>query len=212
MVLYNFDIQSLTGEVFQSASGITNSRTYIGYVTSPSAFRPVMLQVRRGAKVKLIIPSYLAFGKNGNGNIPSNEVIISNLNIYSEATQADLDDTRIKAFLTANSITATKHSSGVYYQVLTTGTGTDVIDEHSSLEVKYSGRLLDGTQFDSNDSFTTTLSSVIKGWGEVLPLFKKGSKVRIFIPSELGYGSSGSGSIPVNSVLDFTIEILNVTN
>lgn len=212
LVFYNFDIQSLTGTVYQSASAISNNSTYVGYVTSPAAFRPIMLKVKRGAKVKIIIPSYLAFGKNGNGNIPSNEVIISNLTIFSEATQADIDDNRIRTFLTANNITATKHTSGVYYEVLTPGTGSDVIDEHSKLVVKYSGRLLNGTQFDSSDSFSTSLSTVIPGWGEVIPLFKAGAKVRIFIPSGLGYGASGSGAIPINSVLDFTIDITSVTN
>lgn len=212
LVLYNFDIQSLTGAVYQEASTISNSATYVGYVTSPSAFRTVMLKVKRGAKVKLIIPSYLAFGKNGNGNIPSNEVIVSNLTIFDEATQAELDDKRIQAFLTANNITATKHSSGVYYQVLTAGTGTDSIDEHSDLIVNYSGRLLNGTQFDSGESFSFTLSGVIPGWGEVLPLFTKGTKVRMFIPSSLGYGASGNGAIPANAVLDFTVEITSVTN
>ncbi len=212
LVYYNFDIQSLNGDVYQGASVVSNNGTYVGYVTSPSAFRPVMLKVRRGAKVKLIIPSYLAFGKNGNGNIPSNEVIISNLNIFSEATQADVDDRKIRAFLTANNITATKHSSGVYYQVINPSTGTDTIDEHSTLVVKYVGKLLDGTQFDSSDSFSTKLTSVILGWGEVLPLFKAGAKVRIFIPSGLGYGTVGSGPVPINAVLDFTIDITSVTN
>lgn len=212
LVFYNFDIQSLTGVVYQSASAISNNGTYVGYVTSPAVFRPVMLKVKRGAKVKLIIPSYLAFGKNGNGNIPSNEVIISNLTIFNEATQAELDDNRIKAFLTVNNIPAIKHDSGVYYQEITPGTGTETIDEHSTLVVKYSGRLLDGTQFDSGDSFSTKLSEVILGWGKVIPLFKAGAKIRIFIPSGLGYGTSGSGAIPINAVLDFTIDITSVTN
>lgn len=212
LVFYNFDIQSLDGTVYQSASPLSNNGTYVGYVTSPAAFRPVMLKVKRGAKVKLIIPSYLAFGKNGSGNIPSNEVIISNLTIFSESTQAEIDDNRISAFLLANGISAIKHTSGVYYQELTAGTGTDIIDEHSTLTVKYSGKLLDGTQFDSSDSFSTKLPAVIPGWGEVIPLFKAGAKVRIFIPSGLGYGTAGGGTIPVNAVLDFTIEITTVAN
>ena len=211
-VLYEFDVKSLDNAVYQEVSPVGNNGTYVGYVSAPSAFRPVMLKVKRGAKVKLIIPSYLAFGKNGNGNIPSNEVIVTNLHVFSEATQAELDDKKIVAFLASKNITATKHSSGVYYQVITPGTGTDVIDEFSSLVVKYSGRFLDGTQFDANESYTTTLNGVIPGWGKVIPLFKKGAKVRIFIPSTLGYGASGNSGIPANSQLDFNIDIINVTN
>lgn len=211
-VLYEFDIKSLAGNAYQTPSPVSNNASYVGYVTLPSAFRPVILKVSRGATVKLIIPSYLAFGKNGSGNIPSNEVITSDLHVFAEATQAELDENRIIAFLAANNITATKHSSGVYYQVLTVGTGTDVIDEHSNLVVKYKGKFLNGTEFDSGDAFATTLLEVIPGWGKVIPMFKQGAKVRLFIPSELGYGSSTSSGISPNTVLDFTIDITTVTN
>ena len=211
-ILYEFDIKSLTGESYQTVSAIGNLASYVGYVSLPSAFRPVMLKVRRGAKVKLIIPSYLAFGKNGNGNIPANEVITADLHIFEEATQAELDDKKLVAYLSAKNITATKHSSGVYYQQLTAGTGTELIDEHSKLVVKYTGKFLDGTQFDSGDALNTTLSQVISGWGKVIPLFKQGAKVRLFIPSTLGYGPAGNAGIPANAILDFTIDITSVSN
>ncbi|WP_410219866.1 FKBP-type peptidyl-prolyl cis-trans isomerase [Pedobacter sp.] len=212
-VLYDFDIKSLDGQVYQSNDIYSNSATYVGYVTSPGAFRTVMYKLKRGGHAKIIIPSYLAFGKNGNGNIPSNEVIVTDLKIFKEASQVELDENRIKAFLTANNITnAVRHSSGIYYQVITPGTGSDAIDDYSTLEVKYVGKLLNGTTFDSSDSFSTTLNGVISGWRTILPLFNSGAKVRIFLPSKYGYGSASTGAITPNSVLDFTIDIIKVTN
>ncbi len=212
-VLYDFDIKSLDGQVYQSNNTYSNSATYVGYVTTPGAFRTVMYKLKHGGHAKIIIPSYLAFGKNGNGNIPSNEVIVTDLRIFKESSQVELDENRIKSFLTANNINnAVRHSSGIYYQVITQGSGVDVIDDYSTLEVKYVGKLLNGTTFDSSDSFSTTLSNVISGWRTILPLFSSGAKVRIFLPSKYGYGSASTGTIPSNSVLDFTIDIVKVTN
>lgn len=225
MVFYYVTVKSLlNGTQYLQSPTYSNLSNFVGYLNSfyngslssnsynIPAIRTAVLALKPGGKVRIFVPSYLAFGKNGAGNIPSNEIIELVVTTINYKTQAEIDKERINTFLTANNITATMHSSGVYYQVLTQGTGTDVIDEHSKLVVKYSGRLLDGTQFDSGDAFSTTLSAVIRGWGEVIPLFKSGAKVRIFIPSELGYGSSGNGGIPANSVLDFSIDITSVTN
>ena len=94
------------------------------------------------------------------------------------------------------------------------------IDLGPTLKAKYTGRTLDGTSFDSNTdgTFSTTLLGVISGW-EVLTKFTKGAKVRIFIPSSEGYGTTGSTDpttglvrIQPNACLDFDIEIVDVTN
>lgn len=224
-VLYDVTVKSLlNGTQYLQSPTYANLGNYVGYLNSfyngslssvsydIPAIRTAVLSLKPGGSARILLPSYLAFGKNGAGPIPSNEIIDLYIKTSVYKKQDELDDDKITTFLRTNNITATKHSSGVYYQVLTQGTGTDVIDEHSSLVVKYSGRFLNGTQFDSSESFTTKLVDVVKGWEEVLPLFKKGAKVRIFIPSSLGYGTGGSGPIPPNAVLDFTIEITNVTN
>ncbi|WP_162926640.1 FKBP-type peptidyl-prolyl cis-trans isomerase [Pedobacter chitinilyticus] len=225
-VLYDVTVKSLmNGTQYLQSPTYANLGNYVGYLNSffnsslstsiyynIPAIRTAVLSLKPGGSARILLPSYLAFGKNGAGPIPSNEIIDLYIKTSAFRKQDELDDDKIIKFLAANQITAIKHSSGVYYQEITQGTGTDVIDEHSSLVVKYSGRFLDGTQFDSSDSYTAKLLEVVKGWGEVLPLFKKGSKVRIFIPSGLGYGTSGYGSVPPNAVLDFTIEITNVTN
>jgi FKBP-type peptidyl-prolyl cis-trans isomerase FkpA len=210
-VFYDFNIKSLTDIVYQAKSTKNNYGTYLGYIT-PAPYRIALTNLKRGGSVKVIFPSYLAFGKNGSGNIPSNEVLISEISTYAQKTQWDIDDNKILAFLTTKGITATKDPSRVYYQILTQGTGTSAIDFNSTLVVKYTGRLLDGTVFDSNASYSTTLNGLIAGWGKVLPLFTSGAKIRIFIPSDLGYGTTGNGAVPANAALDFDIEIVSVTN
>jgi FKBP-type peptidyl-prolyl cis-trans isomerase FkpA len=210
-VLYDFDLKSLDGTLFQSANSLGNNGNYLGYVT-PSPFRIAMLNLKRGGAAKIIIPSHLAFGKNGNGNIPSNEIILTDLSVYNQKSQIQLDDDRINAFLTAKGITAIKDPSRVYYKVLTPGTGTEAIDMHSTVVFSYTGRLLNGTVFDSGTGFSTTLPYVIQGWQKIIPKFTNGAKIRIFIPSDLAYGGAGSTGIPMNAPLDFDIEITSVTN
>ena len=103
--------------------------------------------------------------------------------------------------------------SGLQYMVLTEGSGkhpaaTDRVKCH------YEGRLIDGTVFDSSvergEPITFGLSQVIAGWTEGLQLMPVGSKFKLYIPQELGYGSRNAGSIPPYSTLIFEVELLGI--
>ncbi len=88
-------------------------------------------------------------------------------------------------------------------------TASDTVSTH------YEGRTLDGKVFDSSYKRGTPASfpvkGVIKGWTEALQLMKEGTKLEIFIPSELAYGAAGSGqAIEPNSTLIFDIELIEV--
>ena len=116
----------------------------------------------------------------------------------------------LEEFLTANSITATKHCSGMYYTILDPGTGQapEVCD---GVSVKYIGKLTDGQTFDeSTDPVIFNLSTLIGGWQLGIPLVKTGGKIRLYIPPSLGYGSQSTGSIPANSILIFDIDLVAV--
>lgn len=105
--------------------------------------------------------------------------------------------------------------SGLQYMVLKEGTGakpgpTDEVTVH------YTGKLLNGTVFDSSvergEPATFALNQVIPGWTEGLQLMSEGSKYRLFIPSELAYGSKGAGEdILPNSTLIFDVELIKVS-
>ncbi len=124
---------------------------------------------------------------------------------------------KAKEFLDTNGkrkeVTTTK--SGLQYEVLKAGTGPKpaVTD---SVNVHYTGTHIDGKVFDSSvergEPVTFPLQNVIRGWTEALQLMPVGSKWRLLIPSELGYGASGapSGDIGPNEALIFEVELLGI--
>jgi len=222
-VLYNGVVQGLeNASVYLTTNTNGNLGTYVGYTNTLNgaaipAIRDVILKLKPGGTARIILPSYLAFGKNGNdaSNIPSNENIDLYITTYPEKVQTVRDENLIKAFVTKAGLTMTRDDSGVYYAISAVGTGTEVISSTSTITAKYTGRYLDGTVFDSSTdgTFSGVLSSLISGWGKILPgKLISGGKVRIIIPSSLAYGTTGSGSVPGNACLDFDIEITNVTN
>ena len=103
--------------------------------------------------------------------------------------------------------------SGLQYMVLQEGKG-----EHpqptSQVTVHYTGKLIDGTVFDSSvergEPITFPLDRVIPGWTEGLQLMTPGSKYRLFIPYNLGYGEQGApGAIPGGATLIFDVELIS---
>ncbi len=131
---------------------------------------------------------------------------------YDAEAQMGIDDALITAFIASKNIPATKHSSGLYYQIIEQGTGRD-IPSNANVTVLYEGRLLNGTVFDKTTGATVSfnLGQVIKGWTIGLPLVKEGGTIRLIIPSPLAYGKdSPSVSIPAKSVLDFTIIVTKI--
>ena len=141
------------------------------------------------------------------------------VNKYFEELEAKMNAENIekgKAFLAEN---AKKEGivtlpSGLQYQVLQEGNGkkpsaTDRVKCH------YEGTLIDGTLFDSSikrgQPAVFGVNQVIKGWVEALQLMSEGSKWKLFIPSELGYGAQQAGEmIPPHSTLIFEVELIEV--
>ncbi|MEE3608492.1 FKBP-type peptidyl-prolyl cis-trans isomerase [Avibacterium paragallinarum] len=109
---------------------------------------------------------------------------------------------------------AKKTASGLMYRIEKAGTG-EAIKPEDMVKVHYTGKLADGTVFDSSvqrgQPAEFKLNQVIKGWTEGLQLVKKGGKIELLIPADLGYGEQGTGPIPPNSTLYFEVEVLDVT-
>lgn len=104
-------------------------------------------------------------------------------------------------------------ASGLQYRVITAGTGAKP-KASDTVTVHYSGKLIDGTEFDSSynrkEPTTFGVTGVIPGWTEALQLMPKGSKWQLVIPANLAYGENGSGPIPPSSTLVFDVELLDI--
>ncbi|MBL7779376.1 MAG: peptidylprolyl isomerase [Chitinophagales bacterium] len=111
---------------------------------------------------------------------------------------------------------AKKTASGLYYVIEKEGTGPKA-ENGKQVKVHYTGMLANGKKFDSSYDrnqplpFTLGIGQVIKGWDEGIGLMKVGSKYKLIIPSELGYGANGAGGvIPPNATLIFDTELMSV--
>jgi FKBP-type peptidyl-prolyl cis-trans isomerase len=128
---------------------------------------------------------------------------------FDPAVQAAADDATIQAYLKANSLTATKDPSGVYYQIVTQGTGVNPTAS-SVVSVNYSGKYTDETIFDHGTLTKYALSGLIQGWIIGLPYVKVGGRIILYIPSGLGYGHSPSNGSRADAVMIFTIDLTGV--
>ena len=103
--------------------------------------------------------------------------------------------------------------SGLQYLVLKEGNGVKP-GPNDAVTVHYTGRLIDGTVFDSSvergEPATFAVGQVIPGWVEGLQLMSEGAAWRLFIPSNLAYGPHGTGPIQPNSTLIFDVQLIKV--
>jgi FKBP-type peptidyl-prolyl cis-trans isomerase len=102
--------------------------------------------------------------------------------------------------------------SGLQYKVITEGKGK-LAKATSMVATNYTGRLIDGSEFDSSlkhgKPAQFRVNGVIKGWSEALQLMRVGSKWELYIPPSLAYGENGAGGvIPPNATLIFELELL----
>jgi len=115
----------------------------------------------------------------------------------------------IQEYLEDNNLVAESTESGLHYIV--TEEGNDVFpDLTSDVTVNYRGFFPNGEIFDQNNDITFPLLGVIEGWQEGIPFFSEGGSGILLIPSYLGYGRQGSGSIGPDEVLIFDIDLLDV--
>jgi FKBP-type peptidyl-prolyl cis-trans isomerase FkpA len=133
-----------------------------------------------------------------------------------ESKQIQIDSLLIEEYVRTNKLTATRTASGLYYVVKEKGAGAQP-QKGQMVEVHYTGKLLNGTKFDSSVdrgtpfTFTIGVGQVIQGWDEGIALMKVGEKGTLLIPSGLGYGPRGAGgAIPPNAVLIFDVELINI--
>ena len=163
--------------------------------------------MKPGGKRYLVIPPELALGAEGGGRIPPNAVIIMEVELLE-----------VKPLLLPTEISEedfTVTDSGLRYYDIVEGDGAEATSG-STVTVNYTGWLTDNVKFDSSlDSgvpfpFTLGTGAVIPGWDEGVAGMKVGGIRQLVIPAELGYGETGSGSIPPGATLVFEVELLDV--
>ncbi len=136
--------------------------------------------------------------------------------LFTSCKEEETDDRReehdqvLQNYFAENNITPQRTESGLYYVIDEQGTS---IQNGEVIAVNYEGKLLSGQIFDSSFgrqpfSFQVGRGQVIRGWDEGIPLIGKGGKGTIYLPSYLGYGARGSGSIITPySILVFRVEV-----
>jgi FKBP-type peptidyl-prolyl cis-trans isomerase len=141
---------------------------------------------------------------------------------YQAKKQAELAEMGAKKQKEANAFLAKNAkekgvivtASGLQYKIIEAGNGKSPTSE-DKVVAHYTGKLLDGTVFDSShdrgEPATFPVSGVIKGWQEALPLMKEGGKWQLIIPANLAYGERGAGAkIGPNEALMFDIELVSI--
>ncbi len=246
LVSYVYTYHTFDGNYSTTDTIINHTNTYVGHIT-PTAVQIAIKNIlkRKGGKIRFLVPSRLAFGINGyfsgaitiNGNqcldytvsLVNNDIYldpISRKPVINTATgnyinnQDIYDDISIKKYMTANSLSGyTKTTSGLWYKIVTAGTGTDPISIASTVGIQYTGTLLNGTVFDQRTTTDGTAAismqlydSAVSGFTEALSLTTAGGTVSFIVPSAIAYGNSGNGSIPAFSCLRFDVSVITVSN
>lgn len=161
-----------------------------------------------GDKAVFTIPPSIGYGERAMGPIPANATLIFDIEVLGVAEPVKPYDVKGKDTLTT--------ASGLRYIKVAEGNGAQA-EAGKTVEVHYTGFLMDGKIFDSSIdrgqpiSFPLGQGYVIKGWDEGIALMKVGDKMRLIIPSNLGYGENGAGNvIPKNATLIFDVELVGV--
>ena len=140
--------------------------------------------------------------------------------IYEEEPSAEKEERDLQAYLQIlidSEYDIDTTALGVFYVTMEQGEG-DFPKMGDTLEVGYSGYLIDGRLFDSSNlyyedgtwEFILGEQDMIPGWDDGMQVIQKGSLVQLVIPSELAYGATGNGSIDPYQTLIFVVEMKNI--
>ena len=177
-----------------------------------------------GSIATLYIPSVYGYGEQGASGIPSNSNLIFYVDLENvEPQQAQIDKlasdgTAIDEYLTTKgwAETTTTDPSGLRYEIINEGTGTSYPELYDQIKVKITGKIIPSEfELGSGEVEPSTANScrVINfapGMHIGIPKIKEGGKIKLYIPSVLGYGNVAQPNIPANSNLFFEVELLDI--
>jgi len=227
LVTVNFAIKLLDGtEIFSTQSSGEPVVFELGKPFDTEGMNQAIRLMKAGGSAHLILPSNLAFGERGRANIiPPFTPLICDVELLKIQNKAQYNQdkageelSKIKQYVSGNNITVKPTASGLYYIEQVQGTGPNA-KAGDKVKVWYTGRLFDGTIFDSSSKrdkayeFILGKGNVIKGWDEGIAMMKVGGKATLIIPSKLAYGEGGSGQkIPPFTPLIFEVELQEIVN
>ena len=163
-----------------------------------------MQQIGEGGSCTLIIPYEMGFGTVENGPIPAKSTLIFEIELKNVFMTLTVDE-----YIAENNLDTQLLEKGVHIAVDEQGSdNTPSVD--SQITVNYTGKLTNELVFDQGENVTFTLGNLIEGWQIGLSTLGEGGSCTLVIPAEVGYGASGSGSIPPNSALVFEIDLLEI--
>jgi len=199
----------LSGEIFEKQDDPT-SFALSGVI---EGWREGLQLMTTGAKFQLLIPSRLAYGESGRGNIDPDTPLffeIELLDVISEDIVFENQMIEIAQYAESKGYDYQVTNSGLHYVVVEEGTGTEMPGPMTNVTCTYRGEFLSGGIFDSSSSaIDFRLDNVIAGWTEGVQLMKKEAIFYLIIPSRLAYGQQGQNSIPPNTPLFFEINLID---
>ena len=211
-------IKSLDGKYTSLDTFNFNNRyyDYLGYF-NPEGVRIGVKEVlkKKTGVLRMVIPSRLAFGRNGNSNIPGNASLDIKVTVVDKNKLREYEDFGIKKYMATKGLSGfTKTSSGIYYKIADPGTKSAIAID-STITVEYSGKFLNGVEFDkatAGNGYTLPLDGFIEAWKEIVPLIKEGGSLQLITPSSSAYGVQGDRTrgMPAFSSLDFTLKVTDV--
>lgn len=182
------------------------------------AWRIALPLVGEGAKLRLFVPSGLAYGSYRTGLIAANSNLIFDIElkkvIREYATQLTRDLVTIDAFLVAKNINALKDAPNLRYVITTAGASTALAPfATDSVVVTYTAKSLPTeavVEPEVSKGLKLNARSTLPAWKIVLPLFREGTKATIYVPSGLGYGAYGNSSVAPYTNLIYEVEVKKV--
>jgi FKBP-type peptidyl-prolyl cis-trans isomerase len=167
--------------------------------------------IKEGSKANFYVPSGWAYGSAQQGTIPPNSNLIFEIELLKVFPQLRKDTLAINDYLVVKEIkNVLKGPEGLKYIITSLGTGVKPVST-STVTFSYTGRVMNinsATPFGQQSLPSDfALSGLIKGLRLGIPLIPVGTKATFYVPSTLGYGLRGSGSIPSNANLIFEIEL-----
>lgn len=235
----HFTVFRLNGEkLFSTRDGGEPLDFQVGSQFENDGFQRVVKLMKSGGTAEAVVPSSLAFGAQGMGEIvPPFSPLFYELELIGIMTQAEFDKKQqakeaqriaqeankeqqeganMEKYLKENNINGQIQPSGLVYVETQAGAGPKPA-AGQKIKVHYTGKLLDGTKFDSSVDrgepfeFTLGQGQVIQGWDEGIALMNEGGKATLIIPSKIGYGASGAGNIiPPFATLVFDVELVEI--